>query len=138
MCTQCDDAHHTEGPPTHGRRAFLKAGVGLASASLLAGVPTSANAAPKGTRAAQGPLPAKALGATDATSALAPMSIQRRAVGPNDVLLDVRLPSMRNHWEPDSSPSRAWRARASGESCGFRRLSGAVQTGDAHHARVVK
>jgi hypothetical protein len=62
MCTHCDDPSHIERASAHARRTILKAGVGLASASLLAGVATSAHAAPKGGRAPEGPLPTKALG----------------------------------------------------------------------------
>ena len=112
MCTRCGDARHESGPDDHGRRSFLRTGVGLASVSLLAGVPSAASAAPKGGRAPQGPFPAKAIAATSATSGLAPVAIQRRAVGPNDVLLDVLycgichsdIHIVRSEWRPGVYP----------------------------------
>ncbi len=112
MCTQCGDPAHIDSAPAPARRTLLKAGLGLASASLLAGVTTPAQAAPKGGRAPEGPVPAKALGATDAKSPLKPLSIQRRAVGPKDVLLDVLycgichsdIHAARSEWSPTRYP----------------------------------
>lgn len=70
-----------------GRRDLLKAGVVLAAAPLVGGVASRAKAAAK--PAANGPFTARAYGNTSATGPLAPLQIKRRAVGPNDVLLDV-------------------------------------------------
>lgn len=73
----------------HGRRDFLKTGAVLASASMLGGLVSSVHAAPTEGSLGKGPYPAKAYGAIGVTSLLKPMDIQRRALGPRDVLLDV-------------------------------------------------
>jgi alcohol dehydrogenase (NADP+) len=112
MCNQCDDPRHLAEPPAPARRTILKAGLGLASASVLAGTATLAQAAPRGGRPPEGPLPAKAIGAPDAKSPLKPLSIQRRAVGPKDVLLDVLycgichsdIHATRSEWVPARYP----------------------------------
>jgi hypothetical protein len=78
MCNQCHDSKREHGAAVHGRREVLMAGAALVTAPLLAGVPVG-----------NGPFSARAYGATSATSPLGPLQIQRRAVGPHDVLLDV-------------------------------------------------
>ncbi len=70
-----------------GRRAVLKAGAALAAAPLVGGVASRADAAAK--RVASRPLTTRAYGNTSAKGPLGPLRISRRAVGPNDVLLDV-------------------------------------------------
>jgi uncharacterized zinc-type alcohol dehydrogenase-like protein len=72
-----------------GRREVLLTGAGLIAAPLLSGVAAGADAGPNQAAATQAPFPARAYGATKATAPLAPLDIQRRAVGPHDVLLDV-------------------------------------------------
>ncbi|RKH21546.1 NAD(P)-dependent alcohol dehydrogenase [Corallococcus sp. CA047B] len=90
MCTQCDDPRHVHHAAPPARRTILKAGLGLASASALAGTTASAQpAVPKAGRATQGPRTTRALGAAEAKGPLKALTIQRRAMGPNDVLLDV-------------------------------------------------
>ena len=78
---------HDHGPTMRGRRNVLKAGVMLATAPLEEGFASRAEAAatPVGDR----PFTARAYGNTNATGPLGPLQIKRRAVGPNDVLLDV-------------------------------------------------
>jgi uncharacterized zinc-type alcohol dehydrogenase-like protein len=61
----------------------------LAAAPLLAGVASSAYAAETTQSVGNGPISARAYGASKAASPLTPMQIQRRALGANDVLLDV-------------------------------------------------
>jgi len=89
MCNQCNDSNREHGAALHGRREFLMAGAALATAPLMAGVATGAPAAQTGVPVGNGPFSARAYGASSATSPLGPLQIQRRAVGPNDVLLDV-------------------------------------------------
>ncbi len=79
---------HDNGPTMPGRRSVLKAGVVLAAAPLVGGVASRAEAAAK-PPVANGPFTARAYGNTSATGPLGPLQIKRRAIGPNDVLLDV-------------------------------------------------
>jgi alcohol dehydrogenase (NADP+) len=70
------------------RRTILTAGAGLAAAQLVAGA-ASAQEPKKDGPAVKGPFPTRAYGCTKPTAALEPLKIERRAVGPHDVLLDV-------------------------------------------------
>src|SRR6266511_3865260 len=79
---------HDNGPTMPGRRSVLKAGMVLAAAPLVGGVASRAEAATK-PPVANGPFTARAYGNTSATGPLGPLQIKRRAIGPNDVLLDV-------------------------------------------------
>jgi uncharacterized zinc-type alcohol dehydrogenase-like protein len=71
------------------RREFLVAGLGLAATPLLTRVANSASAAQKNEKFGQTPFSTRAYGASSATSHLTEMQIQRRAVGPNDILIDI-------------------------------------------------
>lgn len=75
-------------PAQIGRREVLVAGAGMAVAPLLSGIASSAEPAPNATPG-KGPVTARAYGATKADAPLAAMNIERRAVGPNDVLIDI-------------------------------------------------
>jgi uncharacterized zinc-type alcohol dehydrogenase-like protein len=94
-----------------GRRDVLKAGAALAAAPLLAGVATATQAADNGV-VGNSPYPTRAYGATNAKSAIGPLQIQRRALGQNDVLLDVLycgvchsdIHSVRSDWTPAKYP----------------------------------
>lgn len=69
-----------------GRRKVLLGAAGMAlSAGIASGAEPAPGAAPRG----NGPVTARAWGASEATAPLAAMNIQRRAVGPHDVLLDI-------------------------------------------------
>lgn len=83
-----EDRDREQGPAVLHRRKLLLAGMGFAAAPLLTRVAAGtadAQDAPVGNN----PFPVQAWGATTATSSLGPMKIERRAIGPNDVLLDV-------------------------------------------------
>ena len=67
------------------RRKFLVAGMGFAAAPLLARAADIQTEATVGAK----PIAVRAYGAKSATSPLEPLQIERRAIGPNDVLLDV-------------------------------------------------
>jgi alcohol dehydrogenase (NADP+) len=97
------------------RRDLLKVGAGIAATPLLGSM---AFAAPR--NASQGNDPSstaiqsvRAFGATSTTSAMAPLSIRRRAVGPNDVLLETLycgvchsdIHTVRGEWGPVAYPS---------------------------------
>jgi alcohol dehydrogenase (NADP+) len=113
MCNQCNDSNREHGAAVHGRREVLMAGAALVTAPLLAGVATGAPAAQTGVTVGNGPFSARAYGASSATSPLGPLQIQRRAVGPNDVLLDVLYCGVchsdihvaRSEWGPSRYPS---------------------------------
>ena len=83
--------HTHEFTETHlrSRRDVLKAGAAMVAAPLAIGasssVEASQSAAPVGTTRSL----VRAYGASSATSSVAPMQIERRALGPNDVRLDV-------------------------------------------------
>ncbi len=111
-----EDRQEELGPAMPDRRKFLVAGMGLAAAPLLSrmatGAPAAQTAEPVGTK----PISGRAYGTTSATSPLKPMQIERRAVGPNDVLLDVLycgichsdIHTARNEWAssfPTNYPS---------------------------------
>ncbi len=88
MCDEHDD-HQQDGTTMPNRRNVLKAGMGLIAAPLLASVAPGAYAAEKGVPVGNGPFSARAYGAASATSPLGPLQIQRRALGPHDVLLEL-------------------------------------------------
>jgi alcohol dehydrogenase (NADP+) len=112
MCNQCHDSKREHGAAVPGRREVLMAGAALVTAPLLAGVATGAPTAQTGVPVGNGPFSARAYGATSATSPLGPLQIQRRAIGPNDVLLDVLYCGIchsdihvaRSEWGPSRYP----------------------------------
>ena len=73
---------------TMGRRDFVAAGAGLAMTPLLGGA-AAARDGQKEPVAAAGPVKPRAFGAAKPDAPLGPMPIERRPVGPDDVLLDV-------------------------------------------------
>jgi uncharacterized zinc-type alcohol dehydrogenase-like protein len=73
---------------TMGRREFMVAGAALSATPLLGGV-AAAQDGPKDASAGSKPIKARAYGNTKADAPLTLMQIERRPVGPNDVLLDV-------------------------------------------------
>jgi uncharacterized zinc-type alcohol dehydrogenase-like protein len=89
MCDKREDANHRHEPELLGRRKVLVGGAGLVAAPMVAGVARAAQAAQTQAPAESGPFSVPAYGTTGATSPLGPMQIQRRAVGPKDVLIDV-------------------------------------------------
>jgi uncharacterized zinc-type alcohol dehydrogenase-like protein len=113
MCNICNDPNIDQVPATLDRRKFLVAGLGLAAAPLLtrvaAGAPAEQADMPVGAK----PIAVRAYGAKSAPSPLEPTQIERRAVGPNDVLLDVLycgichsdIHTARNEWA-SSMPTR--------------------------------
>jgi uncharacterized zinc-type alcohol dehydrogenase-like protein len=90
------------------RRNVLKAGAGVVAASLLASTSAAAADAPVAT----GPYEATAYGASSATSPLKELQIERRPMGPSDVLLDVLycgvchsdIHTVRGEWGPAHYP----------------------------------
>lgn len=95
MCDQCGDAnnlHQAPATPELGRRKLLQvAGTTLAAAPLLgAWLPGNAQAqTSEASTLGQSPFAVQAYGAKSTGGRIEPLHIQRRALGPNDVLLDV-------------------------------------------------
>lgn len=86
MCDLCGDKLKYHGLKTFERRQVLLAGAGLAAAPLLVSPKNAAKAhgvSDLGSRAV------RAFGVPRAGSTFEPLEIQLRAVGPNDVLLDI-------------------------------------------------
>src|SRR5687768_10296000 len=71
------------------RREVLLAGASRAVAPLFAGIASGAEPTTNRAASDNGPISSHAYGATAATAPLKPLDIQRRSVGPHDVLLDV-------------------------------------------------
>jgi len=71
------------------RREVIAAGAVLVAAPFAVGKPNEAHAAPADEAVGEGPFPTRAYGAPNATGPLGPIAIERRALGPADVLLDV-------------------------------------------------
>ena len=82
-----EDHDHSE----IGRRKFIAAGLGAAAAAPLLIGNADAQVQPQsaGSAVGAGPYPTRAWGVTAAAGKFAPMTIQRRALGANDVLLDI-------------------------------------------------
>ncbi len=93
MCEACDQSDEDQAPAGTGRRRFLAAGLGMtAAAPLLFGSGSAiaqAQSPPAGGAVAAGPYPTRAWGVTQTAGKFAPMTIQRRALGADDVLLDI-------------------------------------------------
>lgn len=91
------------------RRKFLLAGAGLAAAPLLAEATTAAQAQLAPASPGSAPFPVRAYGNDSATSPIRVRQIVRRAVGPNDVLLDVMYCGICHsdiHQNRDDTPSQ--------------------------------
>jgi len=112
MCDECEDHHPDHSLAAPNRRKVLLAGASLVAAPLLAGAATGAQAEQAQSSVGNGPFPARAYSAASATSPLVPMQIERRAIGPNDVFLDVLycgichsdIHHVRSDWGPDRYP----------------------------------
>nr|WP_025860002.1 NAD(P)-dependent alcohol dehydrogenase [Acetobacter papayae] len=106
MCSGCDDPNHVAA--TFDRRNLLIGSAGLAATGLIA---NAASAKTKETTADLGPTAAHAWAATDKSN-FAPMKIQRRALGPNDVRMEILycgichsdIHMVREEWMPAHYP----------------------------------
>ena len=94
-------------PAPMGRRQFVGASLGVAAASLLPGLASRTQAAAPAA-GANGPTTVRAFAARSATSRIEPFQIQRRAVGPRDLAIDILycgichsdIHTARNEWAP--------------------------------------
>lgn len=89
MCDQCNHPDHSDDTMISGRRNLLKAGAGLLAAPAFMGAMASAQAQQPEVPKAVGPFPTKAYGSTKTNNPLELLTIERRALGPHDVLLDI-------------------------------------------------
>lgn len=87
MCKNCTDPTHTAVDPALSRRGLLMAGAGLAAAPLLAGAAAAQIATEASVDLSASTV--RAWAASSAGAAVGPMEIPRRAVGPNDVKLEI-------------------------------------------------
>lgn len=93
MCQKCGDTEHKEELILPGRRkVILGAAAGMAAIPMLGGV-ASAAAAPAGqpgrSPAGPGPYSVKAYGNASPAAEFRPLRVKRRALRPNDVLIDI-------------------------------------------------
>jgi uncharacterized zinc-type alcohol dehydrogenase-like protein len=91
MCDKCGDLTHGLGAAGASRRSLLFGGAGLMAVPLMAGVADSAQAQTEQTAAAvnTGPSRVRAFAVANAGRRFGEIHIDRRAVGSNDVLLDI-------------------------------------------------
>src|SRR4051812_14865489 len=90
-----------------GRRDVIMAGASFAGTPLLSGIASGQKTPTQYAAANSGPFRVRAYGNTKSDAPLGAMDIQRRAVGPNDVLLDVLycgichsdIHQVRNEWK---------------------------------------
>ncbi|WP_421359005.1 MULTISPECIES: NAD(P)-dependent alcohol dehydrogenase [Agrobacterium] len=110
MCEACGDFTHGAGTS---RRSLLIGGAGLVAAPLMAMAGrANAQSSADGQAVDIGPSKVRAFGATSATSKFRQIEIDRRAVGPSDVLLDILyagichsdIHSVRSDWGPTNYP----------------------------------
>jgi uncharacterized zinc-type alcohol dehydrogenase-like protein len=110
MCDHSD--HRDHAPAMLGRRDALRAGAALAAAPLLAGLPGAASATESHAAVGARPFATRAWGVTSATGPVRRLEITRRAVRPNDVLVDVLYVGIchsdihvaRGDWAPPQVP----------------------------------
>lgn len=114
MCSRCNDPDHRESQPTLGRRNVLLGGATVAAAPIIAGL-AAGSAQTQSAGAANGSLEAstaRAWAATSKTSPLGSMEVKRRAVGPNDVQMQILycgvchsdIHMARSEWSPVPYP----------------------------------
>lgn len=94
MCNRCQDPAHedvaAEAVDAPGRRRLLLGGAGaLAAAPVLMAAQAGAQAAGAAADPGTGPWSVRAWAADSRAAKFAPITIQRRALGPKDVLLDI-------------------------------------------------
>jgi len=88
MCNHTNDSTR-EGATLHARRDVLKLGAAFVAAPLVGSISSVTTSAQARAGTGMGPSSVRAYGFASATSRMAPLQIERRAVGPHDVLLDV-------------------------------------------------
>lgn len=90
VCKQCSNESQDHGVAEPSRRKLLRmAGTGLAAAPLFSALSASAQAQQPASPIGIGPFNVRAYGVSGVKAPFAPIQIQRRAVGPKDVLIDI-------------------------------------------------
>jgi len=111
MCNHRNDSTR-EGAELRDRRDVLKLAAAWVAAPLVGRVASAAQSAQTRDGSGTGPLTVRAYGFASATSRMAPLQIERRALGPQDVLLDVLYAGIchsdihiaRSDWRPARYP----------------------------------
>src|SRR5436190_14182802 len=88
MCSHKHDSTRQD-VELHDRRDVLKLAAALVAAPLAGTVASASQSAPVRDDIGAGPVTVRGYGFASATSRMAPLQIERRALGPRDVLLDV-------------------------------------------------
>ena len=88
MCSHKHDSTRQD-VELHDRRDVLKLAAALVAAPLAGTVASASQSAPVRDDIGAGPVTVRGYGFASATSRMAPLQIERRALGPHDVLLDV-------------------------------------------------
>jgi uncharacterized zinc-type alcohol dehydrogenase-like protein len=111
MCEKCGDIGLKHDVADEGRRRLLVGGAGIAAASpfFLSGAQAQTEAQPIET----GPSKVRAFGAPAASQPLTAMEVDRRGVGPKDVLIDIMycgichsdIHTVRDQWGPSKYPA---------------------------------
>jgi len=112
MCEQCNQLNHEHDLTSPDRRKILMAAAVLAAAPIALGMASDAQAQQAQTAIPTGAFPTRAFGATSASGSFGQIRIERRAMGPNDVLLDVLycgichsdIHAVRSDWGPSTYP----------------------------------
>ena len=107
-----DHAHEFTETHLRSRRDVLKTAAAMVAAPLAIGASSSLETSQAAGRAGTTRSLVRAYGASSATSAVAPMQIERRALGPNDVRLAVLYSGIchsdihiaRSDWRPAKYP----------------------------------
>jgi len=112
MCDHCGNLNHIDEVPDPGRRRALLAGAGLAATPLIAGITDAVRAQEAPQAVSTAAFKARAWAATSATSPFAPIEMNRRAVGPKDIRIDILfagichsdIHAVRSEWGPARYP----------------------------------
>ncbi len=112
MCENCGVLNHVPGSAGTSRRNLLLGGAALMAAPLMASAGAARAQGQPGAAVDIGPSNVRAFAASSATSGFRAIEIQRRAVGPNDVMLDILyagichsdIHAVRSDWGPANYP----------------------------------
>lgn len=89
MCNECSNNTYEPTALINDRRRFLKTGAVLAVAPFIGGIASKVQAAPAQETIGNGPYPTDAYGVSKASGPIESLQIQRRSLGPYDVLIDI-------------------------------------------------
>lgn len=112
MCDTCNNQNNEHENLGKSRREFLKTGAILTAAPVLAGVASNVQAHSGDGQVGTGPYPTKAYAVNSPTDRFKAMNIERRALGANDILIDIMYCGIchsdihvaRSEWGPAKYP----------------------------------